>query len=70
MFAKIIFNMKVVEGVVRVTRNYQNNIPVSIRPKVNIKEGGLAKIFYVEVEGFIKIIPQKRKRATIRVVGV
>ncbi len=52
--------------VVKVTRNYQVTIPVSVRIKAGIKEGDRVRIEYDEVEGVIKIKLLKRKRTTIR----
>jgi len=55
------------EEIVKVTRNYQVTIPAPIRSKVGIKEGDIVKIIYDESEGVIKLVPLKRRRATIRV---
>lgn len=52
--------------VVKVTRNYQVTIPVSVRVKAGIREGDRVRIEYDEVEGVIKIRLLKRKRTTIR----
>ncbi len=54
-------------AVVKVTRNYQVTIPVSVRTKANIREGDFVEISYDEKEGIIKISPMRRKRLTIRI---
>jgi len=55
------------EEIVKVTRNYQVTIPAPIRSRVGIKEGDIVKVIYDESEGVIKLVPLKRRRATIRV---
>ena len=55
------------EEIVKVTRNYQVTIPVSIRMKAGINEGDIVKTIYDEKEGVIKIIPLRKKRKTIRI---
>ncbi len=57
----------VVEEIIKVTRNYQVTIPASVRSRVGIREGDLVRIFYDEVEGVIKVVPFRKKRATIKV---
>lgn len=59
--------MEVVEGIAKVTRNYQVTIPAPVRSRANIREGDLVKMLYDETEGVIKIVPLRRRRATIRV---
>jgi AbrB family looped-hinge helix DNA binding protein len=54
------------EQIVKVTRNFQVTIPAVIRDKIGLKEGDIVKVIYDEKEGVIKIVPIKRKRATIR----
>lgn len=52
---------------VKVTRNYQVTIPASIRSMIEIREGDFVKIIYDESDGFIKILPMRRKRTTLRI---
>ena len=56
-----------VEEIVKVTRNSQVTIPASIRSKLGIKEGDFVRVVYDEGEGFIRIVPLKRRRTTIKV---
>jgi len=56
-----------VEEVVKVTRNSQVTIPASIRSRLGIREGDFVRVVYEEGEGFVRIVPLKRKRTTIRV---
>ncbi|MDK2372422.1 MAG: AbrB/MazE/SpoVT family DNA-binding domain-containing protein [Candidatus Korarchaeota archaeon] len=53
--------------IVKVTRNYQVTIPVSVRTKAGIREGDFVEVSYDEREGVIKISPVRRKRLTIRI---
>ena len=55
------------EEVVKVTRNSQVTIPASIRSRLGIREGDFVRVVYEEGEGFVRIVPLKRKRTTIRV---
>ena len=52
--------------IVKVTRNYQVTIPVTVRSRAGIREGDLVKVWFDEKEGVIKISPVRRKRLTIR----
>ncbi|RLF12015.1 MAG: AbrB family transcriptional regulator [Thermoprotei archaeon] len=56
-----------VEEVVKVTRNSQVTIPAPIRSKLGIKEGDVVRVVYDEGDGFIRIVPLKRRRTTIKV---
>ena len=55
------------EEVVKVTRNSQVTIPASIRSRLGIREGDFVRVVYEEGEGFVRIVPLKRRRTTIRV---
>ncbi|RLF13707.1 MAG: AbrB family transcriptional regulator [Thermoprotei archaeon] len=56
-----------VEEVVKVTRNSQVTIPASIRSRLGIREGDFVRVVYEEGEGFVRIVPLKRRRTTIKV---
>ncbi len=55
------------EEVVKVTRNSQVTIPASIRSRLGIREGDFVRVVYEEGEGFVRIVPLKRRRTTIKV---
>lgn len=59
--------MVMVEEVVKVTRNSQVTIPASIRSRLGIREGDFVRVVYEEGEGFVRIVPLKRRRTTIKV---
>lgn len=51
---------------VKITRNFQVTIPVTVRERLGVREGDIVRIVYDEDEKVAKIIPVKRKRITVR----
>lgn len=48
-----------IEGVVKVTKNYQVTIPSHVRKKFYIREGDLVKVVFDEKENVVKIVPME-----------